>query len=195
MPKSSSVQPAKVRDPKFSVRVILGTLLAANLVAAGLLLFPPGGSAEDLGRQMADLQSQVAAHRNALEQTRQHALAVQQGRAEGDKFLQDYFLPIRTADQTLSAELHRDAEAAKIKFKDTSISRQPIEGSDSLQMLTITATFEGPYTDILKFVHAIDQSPQLLIIESLSAVPQTGSSTLSVNLKIDAFVRDGEGGE
>ena len=47
---------------------------------------------------------------------------------------------------------------------------------------------------MLKFVHSIDQSPRLLIIESLSAVPQQGSNTLSVSMKIDAFVRTGEVG-
>lgn len=194
---SSEPGPARGRgrDPKFTVRAILGALLAANLVAAGLIVFPPGGSAEALARQMAALQFQLAANRASLEQTRQHAAQVEEGRAEGDKFVTDYFLPLRTADNTLDSELQQAATASKIKPKGTSFSHEAIEGSDTLQMVSVTATYEGAYGDVLKFVHAIDQSPRLLIIESLSAVPQQGSNTLSVSMKIDAFVRAGEGGE
>ncbi len=185
----------RARDPRFAVRVILGALLAANLIAAGLLKFPPGGSAEDLGRQMASLETQVAAQRAAVEQTRQHAMAVAQGRTEGDQFIQQYFLPIRTASGTLNSELLKAAAASKVKTKTTQFALQPIEGSDTLQMVVISATYEGQYPDLLKFVHSIDQSPLLLIIESLNAAPQEGSNMLSITMRMDAFVRGGEGDE
>jgi Tfp pilus assembly protein PilO len=177
------------RDPKFTVRVILGSLLAANVVAAGFLLYPPGGSAEDLERQIASLQSQLAAKKIAIQQARAHAAAVDQGRKEGDKFLNDYFLPVRTADNTLISELQHAAAEAKIKPKEHAFVREPIEGSDTLQMMSITATYEGTYHDVLSFVHAIDQSPRMLIIESLNAVPQQGTNVLAVSMKINAFVR------
>src|SRR5271154_1829333 len=192
MPRTSSDWgPARGhgRDPRFAVRVILGSLLALNLVATGFLLFPPGGSAEDLERQMAALQTQLAVKKIALQQARQHAAAVEEGRGEGDGFLDNYFLPLRSAYRTVDSELLRAAAAAKIKPKETAYSAAPIEGSDTLQMMTITATYEGGYKDVLSFVHAIDQSPKMLIIESLSAVPQQGSNMLAVSMKIDAFVR------
>ena len=177
------------------MRVILGVLLTANIIAAGLLEFPPGGSAEDLGRQVASLQKQVSSQRAALEQTRQHALAVAQGREEGDKFIQQYFLPLRSASGILNSELQRAATEAKIKPKATNLAFQPIEGSDTLETVIITANYEGQYADVLKFVHSIDQSPLLLIIESLNAVPQEGSNLLAVSMRLDAFVRAEEGGE
>ena len=201
MAKSSNPQNAGVtsmaraRDPKFAVRAILGTLLAVNVIAAGLLVFPPGGSADDLSKQTQSLQAQLTAGQTTLETTRQHALAVKEGRDEGDKFITDYFLPLRTAYNSLNSELTRNAVAAKIKPKSIAFDGQPIEGSDTLQMLGVTVTCEGTYPDVLKFVHSIDQSPMLLIIESLNAVPEQGSNTLSVSMKIDAFVRGGEGGE
>jgi hypothetical protein len=193
MPRSSNESGSAVRgrrrDPKFIVRIVLGTLLAAHLVAAGLLLYPPGGSADDLARQMASLQTQIAAKKAAIKQAREHAAAVEEGRDEGNKFLGDYFLPIRTAYSTVESELQRAAAAAKIKPKETAYTAEPIEGSDTLQMMSITATYEGSYKDVLSFVHTIDQSPSMLIIESLSAVPQQGSNVLAVSMKINAFVR------
>jgi hypothetical protein len=191
MAKNSSGHPAlrMLRNPKLVVRAILGALLAANLIAAGLLRFPPGGSAEDLSRQMAMLQKQIAARQVTLKQTREHALQVKQGRDEGDQFVHDYFLPLRSYSGILNSELQRDALAAKIKPKPAQLSVQPIEGSDTLQTVSIQASYEGLYPDVLKFVHSIDQSPLLLIIESLNAVPQQGSTTLDVSMKMEAFVR------
>jgi len=55
------------------IRIVLGVLLAINLIGAGLVLFPPGGSAEYLERQLGTLQSQVAQKRALVEQTRKHA--------------------------------------------------------------------------------------------------------------------------
>jgi len=172
------------------LRVLVGVLLAANLIAAGILLFPPGGSAEDLEKELAGLQGQAASKRVLLEKTRQNVAAVELGRNEGDQFLSRYFLGRRAAAENLLTALGNAEAGSKIKEKGWSSSFEPIDGSDTLSMLSITATYEGEYGDLLHFVHEIDKSPALMIIESLSAVPQTGSKILSISLKMDTFVRE-----
>ena len=189
MPKNSTGQGPGARGQL--VRIVLGVLLAFNLVAAGLVLYPAGGSAADLERQLASLQSQVAQQRALLERTREHAASVEKGRAEGDTFLGDYFLERRTAYATLLGELDTAARDSQFKPKDHAYNTELIDGSDSLSMMTITASFEGTYKQLMNFVHEMDRSPRLLIIEALYAAPQQGSNTLSVNMKIDAFVREG----
>jgi hypothetical protein len=57
-------------------------------------------------------------------------------------------------------------------------------------MMTITANYEGPYRNLLNFIGELDRSEQFLIIESMTAAPQQGSNTLTVSMKIDAFIRD-----
>jgi Tfp pilus assembly protein PilO len=178
------------REPKVIVRIALGALAAANLVAAGLVLFPPGGSAEDLERQRAALAGQVTSQQALLAQTKQHADAVDKGRAEGDQFLSQYFLANRTAFSTLLSELEAAAKESQIKPRDNAFAMEPVEGSDTLSMMSITAGFEGKYADLMRFVHAIDQSQRLLVIESLSAAPQQNSETLSVSMKLNTFVRE-----
>jgi len=172
------------------MRVALGVLLALNLIGAGLVLFPPGGSAEELERELATLQSQLAQKRALVTQTRQHASAVEKGRSDGDQFLGQYFLPRRSAYTALLTELDAAASASGIKPRETSYSTDLIEGSDTLSVMAITANFEGTYHDIMAFVHSIDASPRLLIIDSLTAAPLQGSNSLAVSLKMDAFVRE-----
>jgi type IV pilus assembly protein PilO len=184
------------RRRELVVRVILGVLLAANLVAAGLVLFPPGGSAEDLDRQLTGLQAQITSKQALLERTRRHAEAVQLGRTEGDQFVNDYFLASRTAFSTLLGELDSAATQAKIVPKEHGFSLVPVDGSDLLSVMSVSAAYEGAYADLMRFVHELDRSPRLLIIESLSATPQQGSDKLSVTMKMDTLVRDdGAGGQ
>jgi Tfp pilus assembly protein PilO len=182
-------------DPQFIVRVVLGALVGANVIAAGLVLFPPGGSAEELDRQLTTLRAQLVAQKAMLDQSRQHAAAVDKGRDEGGQFLSQYFLPLRTSYSTLLDQLQQAAGQTKIRPKDTSFSQEPIEGSDVLKMISITAAYEGKYEDVMQFVHQIDRSKNLLILESLTAAPQQNGDILTVSLKLDTFVRDdGSGG-
>jgi Tfp pilus assembly protein PilO len=172
------------------MRVALGVLVVATLVAAAFVLYPPGGSADDLERRLAELQLQATAKRALLVTTRQHVAAVEKGRNEGEQFLKTYFVARRTAYSTLLSELVEAADRAKIKPKEHAYSTEPIEGSDTLSMMTISANYEGTYANLMRFVHEIDQSPRMLIIEGLTAAPQQTSGVLSISMKIDAFVRE-----
>jgi hypothetical protein len=180
----------QANDLKRRIRIALGALLALNLIAAGLVLYPPGGSADDLERELATLQTQVAQKRALLERTRFNVVAIEKARGEGDQFLDKHFLTRRTADSTLLSELTEAARKAQIKERDRAQTTEIIEGSDSLAMMTITANYEGTYRNLLNFINELDHSGQLLIIESMSAAPQQGSNTLTVSMKIDAFIRE-----
>ena len=179
-----------LRDPKFAMRLVLAVLAGASLIAAGLVMFPPGGSAEQLERQRADLIVQLKTRQATLETTKAHAQSVDKGRSEGDQFLSDYFLSNRTAFSTILSDLETAAKESQIKPRDNAFSTEPVDGSDTLSMMSITAGFEGKYADLMRFVHAIDQSPRLIIIESLSAAPQQNSDILSVSMKLNTFVRE-----
>jgi Tfp pilus assembly protein PilO len=181
-----------LREPQTVVRGILGALVAANLVAAGLVLFPPGGSAEDLERDRITLDAQLRAARARVDLTRLHASAVEKGRAEGDDFLEHYFLASRTNFSTVLTELDAAAKPTKLKSKDTAFALEPVEGSDTLSMMSITAAYEGTYQDLLHFVYELDKTPGMLIIESMSAAPQANSDTLTVSMKLNTFVRGAE---
>ncbi len=172
------------------VRLVLGILLLANIVAAGLVLFPPGGSAEDLDRQRVTLGAQLRAKQAVLETTRQHAAAVDKGRTEGDQFLSQYFLANRISSSTLLGELQQAASQTKLKARDTTFSMLPIEGSDTLSVESIVAAYEGTYPDVMHLVHEIDRSKKFLMIESLTAAPQQTGDILTVSLKVNAFVRE-----
>lgn len=178
------------RTPTAAAQLALAIMLVANLAAAYFVWRPPGGSPAQLEQQIADLRAQLAQRRALLARTQVNVKKVELGRSEGDAFIQTYFLNERTAYSTILGELQAAEKEAKIKPKDHSFSAaEPIEGSDNLSMLTITANCEGAYANLIDLISRIDRSPRLLIIESLNATPQQGGATLAINMRLNAFVR------
>jgi hypothetical protein len=73
---------------------------------------------------------------------------------------------------------------------NASYDLQSLEGSTSLQMLSVTAGYEGNYQSLTKLINLLDKSRRLFIIESMqTAVPQQNGQKLTIQLKIDAFIR------
>jgi type IV pilus assembly protein PilO len=179
-----------LRDARVMVRVLLGVLLAANLVAAVMAFKPFGGSAEDLRRERNQLQAQLAQLQARVSDTQRLVSKVESARTAGDSFLDRYVTDRRTTYSTIFEELDRTAQQAGIKPRDRNVELSSIEGSDTLEMMTITAGYEGPYESLEKFVNLLDRSPRFLIIESLVASPQQGGQTLNVTLKLDTFVKE-----
>ncbi len=179
------------RNRKLVVRVVLGVLLAADLVAALLVFKPWTGSLSDLQRQEAALRSDLRQRQVTVERLRSNVGKVRTALSDGDKFMDSYLLDRRTLASNLIGELDQMARQAGIKQRDIGLGFEPIEGSDTLSKVTITASYEGAYADLVRFLNLLDHSPRLLIIESLTAQPQQSGAALNVTMKLNGFVRGG----
>ncbi len=203
MPKSFSFVPltvslrklsfASMKDPRVSVRAALGTLLVLNIVAALILFKPWGGSADDLERQLVSMRQRLPQQQAALAKTKSIVEKVERARVEGEQFMAKYMLNGRSTYSSIVGELDRAAERVSLKPKERQFSTEPIEGSDTLEMMTISAKYEGAYLNLTKFINELDRSPRFLIIESLQASPQPVGTAVNVSFKLNAFVRDEAG--
>src|SRR5579862_1535088 len=193
MARSFNLQKIDWRDRRTMMRAALALLLAANVIAALVLLKPWGGSASDLARQLEERRQQLTQQNMRLERTKIVAAKVEKARSEGDRFLADYTLIRRTAFSTLISEINAMAIKSGLKPKEQSYVLEPVEGSEALEQLTLSVNYEGSYLSLTQFVRSLDKSNRFLIIESLQASPQP-SGVLSVNLKVDIFVRQPVGG-
>lgn len=177
------------KDPRLSVRMVLGVLLLANLVAAAAVFHPWGGSQEELQQQLTALRQSVRQREQAVERLRAVAGNVERTREESDRFLANYFLPAQTAYSAVLEELRSVADKSGVRAKDHSFDMQPIEGSDTLELMNVTGNYEGSFANLVEFVNAIDRSPRFLTIERLQAAPLQTQGALNINLRINVFVR------
>jgi Tfp pilus assembly protein PilO len=185
--------PTLARRRDSFVRLVLGVLLIANLIAAWFAFRPLGGSLERLESELITTRQQLVARRAAVERMKQNLSRTQAARLAGDQFLSKFFLDRRTAFSTLEVDLAAAAKTAGISAKERTFNTEPVEGSDTLGIVSINANFEGTYADLIEFVNEIDRSPRLVILEALQAQPlQTQGAApgaLAINLKMYAFYR------
>ena len=179
------------RNPRVIARVVLGTLVAANLVAAIIVFKPWSGSAEELERQAAALRTDLHRKQATLDRLRSLVSKVQAARGDGDRFMGSYLLSSKTVASRLAGELNRMAVTASIRQKEVTFSFEPVEGSDTLTKAGMTANYEGTYADLMHFLNLLDRSKRLLIIDSLAATPQTQGLALNITMKLITFVREG----
>jgi type IV pilus assembly protein PilO len=189
-----------VKDPRVAMRALIGLLLLANLVVAVIAFKPFGGSADDLRQDQARLSAQLRQLKANLDASKQHVAKIEIARTQGDEFLAKYIMELRSAPEITVEEMYKAAADAGIRALGESFASEAIEGSDTLQMMTITGGFEGNYAGLTKLVNLLDKSPRFLIIDSMTlnapqqnAQQQSATQNLNVTLKVITFVRDDSG--
>jgi type IV pilus assembly protein PilO len=209
MPKNSKLalapkiklQGMSVKDPRIVMRVLIGALLAANLAMAVIAFKPFGGSADDLRKDQARLSAQLRQLQTTLENSKKHVAKIEIARTEGDDFMSKYIMDKRSAPATMVEELSKAATDAGVRVLPDTFTYEEIEGSDTLQMMSVVAPFEGDYAGLTKMVNELEKSPRFWIIDEMSLnAPQqqnqrvaAAQQNLNVNLKLLAFVRDNSG--
>jgi type IV pilus assembly protein PilO len=182
-------------------------LVALALLDVVFYLFAIGPLAEsDRARALLveNLRRQVEERTAHVAKLTTIAQKVETARTEGDKLLDDITLPRRTAFSTIVSELDEAGRQAGIELRDRAYGVEPIEGSDTLSMMTVTTGLEGSYENLVRFLNRLDRSPRFLIIESLGAAPQQSGpqqnvkgapphqpgGLLNVTVRFDTFVRE-----
>ncbi|MGH9674990.1 MAG: GspMb/PilO family protein, partial [Bryobacteraceae bacterium] len=101
-----------------------------------------------------------------------------------------YFLDRRKASASILTEIGESSRKVGLRQRDGAFTFEPIEGSDSLTLMSIAVNFEGSYSDLVEFVHRMDASERFLIIEELQAAPTQVTAVLSIRMRVSAFVRE-----
>ena len=191
MIKNSNLSSINFREPKTQVRVGLGILLVANLIAAVFAFHLIGDSPADLDAQLTSAQSSFRGAQQHLNKSKTLLNNMELGRAQGGKFLASYMTSRKHTYSALDGELNKLAETAGMKVGDLNYSiLDPIEGAEDLETLTITANFEGNYAQLVKMVNLLDRSPRFLLIDNLQVTPQPKGDILNATFKMNAFVQN-----
>jgi len=180
-----------LREPQTLVRAVLGLLLTANLVAAIIAFHLIGESPADLNAQLTASRVAFRAAQQHLNRTKSLAHNVDVSRDQGNIFLASYMTARRRYSSALGSEINKLAEASGMKVGViNSTLPDPIEGSEDMDSLTITASFVGSYAQLVKFVNLLDRSPRFLLIDTFQVEPQPKGDILNATVKMNAFLKD-----
>ena len=190
--------------PRRNIQLGLAALALFDLLFYLFAIGPLGESDRARALLVENLRRQVQERTAQIAKLTTIAQKVETARTGGDKLLDDITLPRRTAFSTIVSQLDEAGRQAGIELRDRAYSVEPIEGSDTLSMMTVTSGLDGSYENLVRFLNQLDRSPRFFIIESLGAAPQQSGpqqnvkggtpqqagALLNVTLRLDAFVRE-----
>src|SRR5260370_9695300 len=113
MPRNFELGVWPPNNPRAIIRLGLGVLMAANLVAGYFVIRPIGGSPAELRQQEQEMRTQIHQQQGILDRTKTLAGKIEESRGEADKFMNKYFLPRRTAYSTIIRDLNDLASQSK----------------------------------------------------------------------------------
>lgn len=185
---------AQPRGVRFWLQVTGAVLALLNGVALFLYLAPPGGSREALIEESQQVRNEIAAARARSVRLKTIAGKVEMGSSESSDFESRFFLPKRVAYESVIAEIQRMSAASGMKQRDGVFTEEPIEGTADLSLLNITGNYEGSYQNLMRFLHEVDRSPMLLMLDTLQAAPQQHAGVLTTSIRFQAILREPAGG-
>lgn len=187
---SSLTTNARTQGIRFWLQATLAVLAVANIVALFFYIAPPGGTRKQLIEEDEQMHRQVVSSRFGAARLRNVAGKVQSGSQEAGQFQNSYFLPKRTAYDSIIAEIQRMAKDSGLQQREAVFSEEPIEGSADLTLLNITSSYQGTYDNLMQFLLQTDKSPMLLMLDTLQAVPQQHGPQISASIRFQAIVRE-----
>lgn len=194
MPKNFSgifaVKDGERRGVKFWLRTLGFVLSGLNGIALFFYLVPPGGSRRELTQESLAVQNQILLARGRTNRLGAVAAKVALGNSESGDFETKYFLPKRVAYGAIITEIQRMAAAAGFQERDAVYTEEAIEGTADLDLLNCTANYEGTYDNLMRFLHQVDHSPMLLMLENLQAAPQQRAGQINTSIRFQAVIQD-----
>jgi hypothetical protein len=175
---------ASIREVRNTLVPLLVGLAVIDLACIVYLLSPAGRSREARERDLAALQTQLAAKRQEVLPTRGMDGKLKQASADITDFYKDRFPAQYSA---VSEELGKLAagsgvQIAAVKYDDKDA---PVEG---LRKLNIELALSGSYLQEVKFINALERDKLFFLIDGVTLGEQQGNVRLQ--LKVETYLRN-----
>jgi|SRR5271155_1222468 hypothetical protein len=175
-----------LRQSRRKLKIVIGTMLAVDVIAVGVLLSPFVGSAESRNQQLTQLRIELLKKSREVAPLRGMPDKIKLARDQIGEFYTDRFA---ASDSELLNELGKLASDNKIPMQHMSYKEEAAESSGVIP-LEIAGTFSGDYLQLVRFINTLERSKLFFEVDS---VDLAGESAGSVRLQITmhSYLRSG----
>jgi len=106
---------------------------------------------------------------------------------EAARFYEDEFLPAASGYSTVAADLGKVSSSAGLRASNLAFKERPLD-SRGVTEITVTATVEGEYVHLVRFINGLERSQNFYLLDSLSLASATGSN-IKLSLQLRTYFR------
>jgi Tfp pilus assembly protein PilO len=167
----------------------LAALALVNLAAYLFVVYPLALRAATLGEQVTEARRQ----RLMAERLYAEARATASGRERADVELREFYAAVLPADvagarRITYGRLAALAREAGLRYDHRSYATDS-SYKGAVEKLHITMVLQGGYRDIRRFIHALETSPEFVVIERVALTDQAHQEGLTLTLELATYYR------
>jgi Tfp pilus assembly protein PilO len=174
-------------ETRNKLKIVIGALLAVDLVAVGLLFSPWVGSAESRKQQLTDLWRELQLKTRQVEPLRGLDKKIPLAGTQIGDFYKGR-LPGHESDVVQA--LDKLAKESGVRLTGAKYHLDPAEAVD-LQPLEVEAEVEGSYPQLANFMNGLERDKLFFIVNSVELAGENGPVKLA--MKLETYLKTGAG--
>lgn len=174
------------RNSRRNLKIAIGAMLAADVVAAAVLFSPLVGSKESRKLQLNELRIELQKKSREVEPLRGMDKKIVLAKDQIGRFYKDRFV---AKDSDLANELGKLVSDNGVHMQQAKYTLEEAENS-GIVPVEIQGAFSGDYVQLVRFINALERSKMFFTVD---AVDLAGGDTGSVKLDITmhSYLRSG----
>ena len=175
-----------LRKSRRKLKIVIGSMLAADVIAVGVLLSPLVGSADSRQQQLNQLRFELLKKSRDVAPLRGMDKKIELAKDQINGFYKDRFA---TRDSDLLKELQRLESENGVHIQQARY-KQEDPASPGVIPFEIEGSFSGDYLQLVRFINTLERSKLFFDVDS---VDLAGESAGSVRLQITmhSYLRSG----
>jgi len=168
------------------LKIAIGVMLAADVVAVGILFSPLVGSANSRNLEINELRAQLTKKTREVQPLRGMDKKIVLAKDQISEFYRDRFA---AKDSDLTNELGKLASENRVQIQQARYKEEDAESSGVIP-IEIEGSFSGDYLQLVRFINTLERSKVFFAVDS---VDLAGESTGPVKLQITmhSYLRSG----
>ncbi len=175
-----------LQQSRRKLKIAIAAMVAADLIAAGVLFSPLVGSAQSRQILKSELSAELHKKTREVEPLRGIDKKIVLAKTQIGQFYKDRFAG---RDSELLAEVGKLASENGVRMLQAKYKQEDPTGAGVVPV-EIEGNFSGDYLQLVRFINALERSKQFFTVDSVSLASES-AGPVRLEIKIHSFLRSG----
>ncbi len=174
------------RNSRRNLKIAIGTMLAADVVALGVLFSPLVGSAESRKLQLNELRIELQKKTREVEPLRGMDKKIVLAKEQIGGFYKDRFA---AKDSDLANELGKLVSENGVHMQQAKYTQEDAE-VPGIVPVEIQGTFSGDYVQLVRFINTLERSKMFFAVDGVELAGET-AGPVKLEITMHSYLRSG----